>query len=286
MTKLNDRIREDLTFLFQGKEIKRAVELSQSMEMAFSTRGEPAHYFGQRNAFTVMVMLNPGCEAEIANKKFKEVSKKWNRESLDSFIESYKRHKAKGTKCEAEKDKPDSFDVKQFAFLKPWHGCGIDKCGIDFPKDFKGKENKLNACKCVLQQKLQLELVPYASRTFAPKAEQCEYLIPYLEDCLEEIFSKERKYVVFCGRFFEPLFKDACAKKIIDNLTIDKKKVSLKKKKQTNGLSAWYSVVRFDYRKQERKVLIAHTFASRALTNAYELMERYGKYCFDAYKKC
>ena len=279
MEKLDDRIREDLTFLFQGKEIERAVDLSRNMEMPFSTRGEPAHFFGDRNASTVMVMLNPGCDAKEADKKFKEVSKNWNRKSLGAFIKSYKQTKIKGTKCESEKGKLDSFDVKQSVFLKSWYGCEID-----FPKDYESKENKLKACECVLQQKLQLELVPFASRTFTLNANQRKYLIPYLNDCLEEIFSKERKYVVFCGRIFEQLFKDACTKKIIDNLTIDKKKVSLKKKKQTGGLNAWCCVVRFDYGNQKRKVLIANTFASQALTNAYELMEQYGKFCYTTFK--
>ena len=64
MEKLDDRIREDLTFLFQGKEIERAVDLNRNMEMPFSTRGEPAHFFGDRNASTVMAMLNPGCDAK------------------------------------------------------------------------------------------------------------------------------------------------------------------------------------------------------------------------------
>jgi hypothetical protein len=280
MDKIDDRISEDLIYLFQGKKIKRAADLSRNMEMPFSTRGEPAHFFGDRNASTVMVMLNPGCDAEIADKKFKEVSKNWDRTSLKDFIKSYKQTKIKGTKCESEKGKLDSFDVKQSVFLKSWYGCEID-----FPRDYESKENKLKACECVLQQKLQLELVPFASRTFTPNANQRKYLIPYLNDCLEEIFSKERKYVVFCGSVFERLLKNIGSEEKFSVRFSGERKMNLSGLNNNGkGMTARCRVFLLEYKGKKQRALIAHTFASQALTNAYELMGQYGKFCYTTFK--
>ena len=40
----------------------RAVNLRKNLEQKFSTKGEPSHFYGDSNARTVMVMLNPGCK--------------------------------------------------------------------------------------------------------------------------------------------------------------------------------------------------------------------------------
>lgn len=86
---LDDRIKQDLTELYrilqtlaQLKDIKKevpgisaAVKLSKDLysgdkhkddddSYALSTIGLPGYYAGERNAKTVMVMLNPGVKAE------------------------------------------------------------------------------------------------------------------------------------------------------------------------------------------------------------------------------
>ena len=280
MSKLDDRIREDLGCLYGNKKIKRAVDLGKELSFEVSTKGEPAHFFGKRSASTVVVMLNPGCIAENADKKFAEISKGWNRKSLKGFVESYIDHKTNGAGRCPECCRPDAFDVKQAAFLKPWTGCGIE-----FPKNFETNENKLLAKKNVLLQKLQLELVPFASQTTKFQKDDYDLLLPYLEDCLDEIFAKKRKYVILCGSVFEHLLKKSKEKGTIGADFSNKKKKDLKSKKLSKGITVHCMVAEICYNGKKQRVLVAHTFASRALPNAYGLMEKYGKFCFDTFQK-
>ena len=60
----------------------------------------------------------------------------------------------------------------------------------------------------VLMQKLQLDLIPYASREFKKvEKEKMHFLFPYIDSLFGEIFSCERKYVMFCSDFFDTLFR-------------------------------------------------------------------------------
>ena len=274
MSKLDDRIKEDLKGLYDGTGMKRAHRLSQKLKIKISAKGEPAHFFGNRKANTVVVMLNPGSSCEIAEANMKEFFEKCKCKSLKGFIDSYMDHKAKAAGRCPECCRYDAFDVKQAAFLKRWVGNGII-----LPASFASEKEKLLAKKNVLLQKLQLELVPFASRTFTPKnKKEFKALLPYLEDCIDEIFAKKRKYVIFCGRVFEQLLK-------MFNEG-DKARVSLSKKKskQLQNFKGYSSVAYIRYKGKTQKALIAHTFASHALSNAFDLMEIYGKNCYENFK--
>ena len=280
MTKLDERIIEDLECLHKNKDIKRAVALRKKLSFEVSTKGEPAHFYGKRSASTVVVMLNPGCIAEKADKKFAEISKGWNRKSLKGFVESYIDHKTNGAGRCPECCRPDAFDVKQAAFLQPWTDCGIE-----FPKNFETYENKLLAKKNVLLQKLQLELVPFASQTTKFQKGDYDLLLPYLEDCLDEIFAKKRKYVVLCGSVFDTLLKKLNEKGTIGADFSNKKEKVFKSKTLSKGIATHCMVAEIRYNRKKQRVLVAHTFASRALPNAYGLMEKYGKFCFETFQE-
>lgn len=277
MTALDNRIREDLRCLFDNREMDRAVNLRKNLEQKFSTKGEPSHFYGDRNARTVMVMLNPGCEPGDNDKNFGKISRNWNRRSLNGFIADYMDHRANGAGRCPECCRADSFDVKQAAFLKSWADCGVD-----IPKNFESKENKLLAKRNVLLQKLQLELVPFASRKFTPKVKEYKFLHPYLLDCLDEIFSKKRKYVVFCGNIFYGLLKSLQEAGELDVCFSDKVTKDL-----TDKIKCNYTVACIKYNGKSHKVLIAHTFPHQGLSKAYARMEKYGRFCYRQFlKKC
>ena len=125
MSKLDKRIKEDLEGLYDGTGMARALSLSQKLKINFSAKGEPAHFFGNRKANTVVVMLNPGSSCEVAEAKMKELFERWKCKSLKSFIDSYIDHKANAAGRCPECGRYDGFDVKQAAFLKRWEGSGI-----------------------------------------------------------------------------------------------------------------------------------------------------------------
>ena len=147
--------------------------------------------------------------------------------------------------------------------------------------------------------KLQLELIPYASREFKNvKPSKMHFLFPYVETLFDEIFSYERNYVIFCSDFFEKLFKkyskDRGGQGCIQFEGLDNKPyMQLFKKIDKNGkekeTKAYCTPIKITYNKGKAMksihAVIAHTFPNKALPNAYDKMQEYGKFCFDEYNK-
>ena len=240
-----------------------------------------------------MVMLNPGIDAAKANNPFTtyETIKKLGvaTDSLKDFIDSY----MEGSRKYGEKDyeRPDNFDLKQDAFLKPWDGCGIA-----FPKGFLDDDEKVDsesdsakdAKKNVLMQKLQLELIPYASRTFDVNSKNCdELLFPYVETLFDEIFREQRTYVIFCSDFFDKLFKSYEEKHkgsiIYEGTNPKKSSDEIFDKKEGREKYAYCSPIIINWGDKSQKAVIAHTFPNRALSNAYKKMEKYGAFCYKVF---
>ena len=228
---------KDLSKLFDSKAGKP--------NEVISTHGMPGFFAGDRDADTVMLMLNPGQDVALANNpmityerimRVKKIGKGININSLDAFISTYKVDSENYGKI--DEDRPDNFDLKQAAFLKHWDGCGVDFAGflddnyknykklVDNYKNYKklGKADKeeiekikeeiekinKEAKRNVLMQKLSMDLIPYASRKFEGiNSKQMQLLFPYLETLFHEIFrtKRTRKYVIFCSGFYDNLFK-------------------------------------------------------------------------------
>ena len=330
---LDQRIKNDLTELYSSG-LKELIEKynqckiveAEKLSIALfgkpdelSSHGLPGYFTGDRSARTVMVMLNPG--QDVAGKDNPGTTQKTMDLlgiNINNFIDTYKVGNAKfGTydRIKREKDTretkkaknvyPDNFDLKQAAFLKEWP----KDCGVVIPDSFPPKDHKLEnmdyeealtTAENVLTQKLQLELVPYASRKFnGISREKMECLFPYVATLLDEIFSENYKgekprYVIFCSAFFEKLFdayNDADAKeypgwiKIIDQK--EEKVPSILDKTVSCSL---IKIHRYGKENDNQggpsiKAIIAHTFPSQALPNAYGRMREYGKYCWDLYKE-
>lgn len=296
---LDQRIKEDLQNLLTKHQIDAAVELSKELfgeaamdEFAISTKGLPGYYTGDREAKTVMVMLNPGVSAKENDDEgtYEAEIRKYglDRSSLETFTISYHSRCHTGVEKDIDKEgkiRKDNFDVKQAAFLKDWTDCGVD-ISADFPAKAKEDDDILRDVRVkVLEQKLQLELVPYASQKFRSLGtKKLCHLFPYLEIALDEIFRvNDRKYIIFCAGFFEKLFK-AYSKDKDRNFQI-----KLLEKQPCpniiNGANAYCTPVRIEHNGKVMIAVIAHTFPNYALPNAYEKMQQYGKFCFDCWQK-
>ena len=301
---LDERIEKDLTELYNYGEIVSAHDLSIKMfgsHDGFSAYGKPGHFAGNRNAKTVMVMLNPGKDVATANNPIKthsllcDLDIKTN--TLKDFIRTYKEasmnfgekdfDKAINPNKYIEKYCLDNFDIKQAAFLKHWEGCEV-KILDPFPtKDDKDKRQIVK--KDVLMDKLQLELVPYASRTFEVKDEKLELLFPFVETLFDEIFRKDdRKYVIFCSDYFKKLFERYSKDDRYPGwIKIDQTETDPSILK--NGVSC--TPIRIYRNGKEKcpedvpslKAVIAHTFPNQALPNAYDLMIDYGEFCYKTF---
>ena len=310
---LDQRIEEDLKDLydsgilkfieqFKNCKIKAAEQLSMDLfgtSDELSSHGLPGYYTGKRDAKTVMVMLNPGSDVISQNNPF--VTEKalertmkelgiTNPSSSDDFFNLF----VEGSNKYGDIDKDDegniridNFDIKQAAFLKAWG----KNSGIEIQDPFPSKDDRDGLRKVkqnVLMQKLQLELIPYASREFKNvKPSKMHFLFPYVETLFDEIFSHERNYVIFCSDFFETLFR------MYSDDTGYTGSIVFGKKEEwplfQKNRKAYCTPITITYNKgvamKSIHAVIAHTFPNKALPNAYDKMQEYGKFCFEEYNK-
>ena len=310
---LDQRIEEDLKDLydsgilkfieqFKNCKIKAAEQLSMDLfgtSDELSSHGLPGYYTGKRDAKTVMVMLNPGSDVISQNNPF--VTEKalestmkeqgiTNPSSSADFFNLF----VEGSNKYGDIDKDDegniridNFDIKQAAFLKAWG----KNSGIEIQDPFPSKDDRDGLRKVkqnVLMQKLQLELIPYASREFKNvKPSKMHFLFPYVETLFDEIFSHERNYVIFCSDFFETLFR------MYSDDTGYTGSIVFGKKEEwplfQKNRKAYCTPITITYNKgvamKSIHAVIAHTFPNKALPNAYDKMQEYGKFCFEEYNK-
>lgn len=310
---LDDRIKKDtedlynsgiLTFIQQFKncKIKAAEQLSMDLfgtSDELSSHGLPGYYTGKRDAKTVMIMLNPGSDVISQNNPFvtekalertmKELGRT-NPSSSDDFFNLF----VEGSNKYGDIDKDDegniridNFDIKQAAFLKAWG----KNSGIEIQDPFPSKDDRDGLRKVkqnVLMQKLQLELIPYASREFKNvKPSKMHFLFPYVETLFYEIFLHKRNYVIFCSDFFETLFR------MYSDDTGYTGSIVFGKKEEwplfQKNRKAYCTPITITYNKgvamKSIHAIIAHTFPNKALPNAYDKMQEYGKFCFEEYNK-
>ena len=244
-------------------------------------------------------MLNPGSDVISQNNPF--VTEKalertmkelgiTNPSSSDDFFNLF----VEGSNKYGDIDKDDegniridNFDIKQAAFLKAWG----KNSGIEIQDPFPSKDDRDGLRKVkqnVLMQNLQLELIPYASREFKNvKPSKMHFLFPYVETLFDEIFSHERNYVIFCSDFFETLFR------MYSDDTGYTGSIVFGKKEEwplfQKNRKAYCTPITITYNKgvamKSIHAVIAHTFPNKALPNAYDKMQEYGKFCFEEYNK-
>lgn len=295
-------------------------------EISFATRALPVYTGGKRDAKTVMVMLNPGKGVKDSNKDllielkkrsmFKMLGKLCcgcacpqatsSNVDLTEDIKNYNYFNAHYG--DWDKNRHDNFDLKQAFFLRDWEnsGVGLSQNNLNYiiennkteEKEVKEEVQKLKLeeKQKVLMNKQQLELVPYASRSFSSFADKdkIKELCPYVDTLLDEIFLQPREYVIFCSRLFNEVFEvynteskensyeykvdfgPECKYQIIGN-EVDKKTG----KNKTLGTSCTPITIKKD--NSSIKAIIANTFPNQALPNAYEKMAEYGMFCYKVY---
>ena len=102
---------------------------------------------------------------------------------------------------------------------------------------------------------------------------------------LDEIFAQERKYIIFASSKFEYIFKQYNK---VNPDTFDLSNPAEQSKaplKDGGSLHGQCRVIFINYNGETRPALIAHTFPNQAIGRAYELMQKYGKFCYEEYTK-
>lgn len=283
---LDERIQKDLTELYNGGdnqgEIKDAVALNDLIQAkpgqtSFATRALPGYYAGDRKAKTVLVMLNPGMDVDKANDNLKcDICKHSMKNAAD--IENY--HQWCVEYGHIDRSRLDNFDLKQAFFLHNWKGTGISLPDNLCASPKSDKDTLLKSKETVLTQKLQIELIPYASSSFSAfNKKMLSLTVPFVETLFDEIFSQNRNYIVFCSKMFKDVFKEynKVHQDAIDFVATESQIIPGSK---INGSC---SIVLIHHQNKTVKALIANTFPNQALPNAYHLMEKYGDFCYQQY---
>jgi hypothetical protein len=288
--KLDKRIQKDLNELHNGGVTPGVIQDALGLngliqakpgQTSFATRALPGYYAGDRKAKTVMVMLNPGMDVDEANDNLMcDICKRSMKNAAD--IDNY--HKWSINYGHENKSRQDNFDLKQAFFLHKWKGTGISLPTNLIANPKSDKQTLLDAKEIVLTQKLQLDLIPYASSSFGKFAKnKLSLVFPFIETVFDEIFSHDRQFVIFCSRKFERVFKeynkDQTYPGTIDFLGTYSQKIAGSK---INGSC---SKICIHYNNMSIDAIIANTFPNQALPNAYDKMEEYGAFCYSVYNK-
>jgi hypothetical protein len=192
---------------------------------------------------------------------------------FDSYINYHQRY------GEIDFERIDNFDLKQAAFL--YH---FENTGIEIPETFwEDKEKKKIAKRNVLLQKLQLELIPYQSRTFSKlfdsknRAKKNYSLIRNdIVRLFEQITSYQREHILFGSKQFLHIFN------AINEINEPLIKINVGKISEIKigKLNLRMNNVKINFNDKVFNAKIIHSFASQALPNAFEKMSEYGKFCY------
>jgi hypothetical protein len=157
------------------------------------------------------------------------------------------------------------FDLKQVRFLRPFGT-------IPFRPDTEEGHARANAAMAI-DSKLQLELIPYASRTFETAKFSNDVLEPHFARVLTAISAYRRKYVLFCGAVFDDLIQGS-------GLLASRKehRFHVETKKGMSKVEYRFSNVEIALGGVKVKAGIARSFATQGLP-----MDAYGFACSQLY---
>ena len=277
--KPQESILTDLKSLWQCNKVLRAEQLNEKLGgKKISENVIPRLFTGNPEAKTIMIMFNPGYEDKIYDFVKQDKSKYQN---FESFLEI----QLKGYRNYGEdhiKEKVDTFDVKQAAFLYKF-----EDTALQIPYEFwKTLDMKRQAKRNVLMNKYQLELIPYCSvdiKGLLVNPNQARKTFhafePFLTDVLEAIFENKRKFVVFCYSRFSNLFIAASGHDSWKNVfTFTDYQTT-----QDNGAKYRCSKVIINYKGENLTAIIAHSLMNRSFS--YENLIRYGEFCLKVLNK-
>lgn len=251
-----NEIRQDIDEFVSTRKMHRAIDLSVRTNQHFNHNEYPLYFTGNLDAKLVLIHLNPK-QANNHSEQYK--GNLW----LDSFDDYFEYHQHFGKYkygAGSTRQHKSRFDRKQIRFLKPF---GV----INFVEE-RSEEDKFINLERVVDDKLQLELIPYGSDNFDLQGFNATTLQPHFARLIDVVTACPRKYVIFCGRIFDSLVRSTI-RTFKFNLT---RKDGLASKGQYS-----FSVLMLPFNRQQIKAGLAHSFANKSL--AGEIMEAYGREC-------
>lgn len=179
-----------------------AIRLNKSIGEEYFDTANPHFFSGNLKAKLIMVQLNPKREKKDF---FKKASN-----PFEYYLDFYSNYGKYVYGIGSKRNFKSKFDQKLIRFLKP-----MDLIDLYSNDIFENLEN-------VVDQKLQIELIPFGSPNFdytkIPKAELDEYIEQIL--CL--ITSVERSCIIFGGRVFSRILSPFIISKELHRFKLQK----------------------------------------------------------------
>ncbi len=261
MNDLLSVIKCDLDEFHSTGKIERAKALTRTTGMHVNHNEYPEYFFGDLGTKFVLIHLHPKLNDNLDTRYQGE----FKFQNFTDYVIYHQKFGEKNYNESLQSRCKSSFDTKQVHFVRPF-----DALDLSSDDDFINLQR-------VMDDKLQLELIPFSSSSLKADLMTNDALKPYMELLLDTIIKTKRDYVIFCGKVFGRLLKPYVVKN---------EDYAFKLVKTDGSLSeddARFSCLILHYKGHNFKVGIAHTFAKQGLTGA--IMEDYGKKCCELYNQ-
>jgi hypothetical protein len=251
---LLDEARNDAEDCFAGRAVRRATLLSEETGLDFADQSFPMYFTGDFASRLVLVHLNPKLSDRLSEVTYPD---------FEAYFDAHRRFGYHH--WELDPTYRSAFDHKQVRFLRPFNA-------IDFVDETVPGHSTANLVRA-LDNKLQLELIPYASRTFAASDFTSETLAPHFERVLGVIAAYPREYVIFCGVVFDRLLS-------VGDFVVEREdhRFHLPTTRGTSVSEYRFSNVTFRFHDTTIHAGIAQSFATQGLP-----MPAYGAKCHELY---
>jgi len=183
--KLTADVARDLDDLRSQGRLSAATRLSTGSGQQFNAGTLPLYFTGDLEARLVLVHLNP---------KQRDSVDRWSGGPVPGVKEYVADHASFGQRMygpTSGRRHRSAFDHKQIRFLRPF---GV----IDF-LDENQPDARFQNLERAIDQKLQMEVIPYGSDRFRTQGMTSELLAPHWDRLLDTIATHDRSIVLFCG---------------------------------------------------------------------------------------
>jgi hypothetical protein len=259
---LLDAIAEDVEAFIATRRLPNAERLSERTGHQLDAHRYPQYFFGRMDSPLVLVHQNPGAPPPGSPLHSGDVV--WK--SVDAYLQYFSRFGRRNYGPQVLNRRRQVHDRKQVQFLRPFGVLPLreDSAG---PVDFQDLEN-------VIDQKLQLELIPYSSQSLDHQRFSADLLRPHLDRVLDSILAYPRRYVLFCGKIFDKLLADSVVHPSHEF------HLHLKSGLRKDKVKSRFSMLRIQFRGLTIPAGLAHSFARQGIR-----CDEYGQRCHEIYTR-